>query len=375
MSGCENTEVTSFLMNPGGEAINWWGQGGQETSDWFLAPQGNKEDFLIQDYNVKDVEQDDITPLDPFDMSGPTYAGISEMYSDADGLHSASTNGKPTVVISTYHTKMASDGKNSVQDWVCRSPGTRPNVWNTLSGLEITPLCGGTSEENSNDVLRYVYKQYYGTTNKDTSLQGKLEAAATAIGKTKDQGLRASGDVVDGHSFSKNGYSFETSLASRLTDVLSENGYNVVTSKSGSGNGLDFVEKAENASNVGAVMHVVLWSRIASGSQGTGWEFVYNDTASTADKAKSFANAASDKLSGGSVSAMFVPADGGSVQSTSDFAHRADYYTILNWGDTPTVIFMIGDPSDSDVAAKLGDSSVLAEYADAVSAGLDAIQN
>lgn len=225
-------------------------------------------------------------------------------------------------------------------------------------------------------MLSYVYKQYYGTGG-GGALASQLQAAVDVIGEKSDKGLRKQGLVVSGYSFKPEAYTIESAMSSRFASVLRSEGYNVVMTKSGSSNGEDFISKTNSATAAGASLHLVIWSRKVSGSEGTGWEFIYNDSSAGTEKAKSFANAAADALQGKTVKTMY---DGDNddrtqpVMSTGNFAQKVDMYTILNYGDVPTVLLIVGDYSSDDYKDKLKETAVQAEFADAVKAGVKALK-
>ncbi len=355
MSGCDASmsEFTSWLNNPEGN-----------TAANITEPQGNSQDFLIQDYNVKDVEQDTIDKLDEFDTSGPAYSGVSEIIADADAATSGSTLGNSIVVVSTMHTQSPTGGTSKLQNWICKSPGVRGDVWAKIGALSMnTQVYNYSSEEEANDLLRIAYTKCNGTRkSSDPVTDDMVQEFKNVVGSNASSGLRGAKKVVSGYSYKASAFSIENAIASRLTNVLENDGYDTVYTKNSSSSGLDFVDRSMAGQENYAKCHIVIWSRAASNDEGSGWMIFYNDATDYSTASKALSGYLTTALENCSVSKGI---DSGYI-GTSEHFGDSDHYAILNWSKVPTIILVVGDYSDADTKKALDTTSVQEEFVEAI---------
>lgn len=354
LSGCDasTSEFTSWLNNPEGN-----------TASVFTEPQGNSQDFLIQDYNVKEVEEDTITPLEPFDTSGPDYAGISEIIADADASSSGTTTDESTVVVSTMHTQSPVGGKAKLQNWICKSPGVQGEVWEKLKDTGINCVYAYDKETEVNDLLRVGYAKCNGSRkDSDPVTDDMVQSFKNIVGATASSGLRGAKKVTTGYSYKTSAFSVENSIADRLTNVLTSEGYSAVYTKNSATAGLDFVDKSMAGQENYAKCHVVIWSRAASDGEGPGWMVFYNDATEHSSASMALANYLTEELAECKVSKAIDSGFAGTGEHFGD----SDHYVILNWSTVPTIILVVGDYTDDETYDSLGTSSVQEEFVDAL---------
>lgn len=317
---------------------------------------------------MKEVENDTIDQLDPFDTSGPSYAGVSEILADADANGSGTVTDESTVVISTMHTQTGAGGKTKLQDWICKSPGVRGDVWSKIKTTGINEVCGYTSENDVNDLLRVAYTKCNGSRKStDPVSDDMVYEFKSIVGNTASSGLRGSKKVTTGYSYKANAFGIENAIADRLNNVLTGNGYTPVYTKNSSSAGLDYVEKSMAGQENYAKCHVIIWSRAASAGEGSGWMIFYNDATEHSSASMALANYLSEALGDCKISKGISAGYVGTGEHFSD----SDHYAILNWSDVPTIMLVVGDYTDAETYELLSTTSVQEEFVDALVSAIE----
>lgn len=312
-----------------------------------VQPQGNQRDYLIQDYNVKKVEDVKIPSLKKYDVSGPDYSGISEIGGSiaSTEMMDESTNG---VCLSTYHRK-ATSGSHVWQGYVCTKKDDTSEVVNALSATAFYRNGDYDSSTDVNALLKdaqaFINSNTPSTSNDRSELSGVLTS------------LRTSGAITPGYeSVGARYYKVEKDACNIIASSLKDADIESVITDSSENSGLTFVEMTEYAASSGATAHVIVTynqAQLSSYTNTNGWVVYYRESGSGS---KELADAIykSLKKEGSLIEAK---SENGSEKfkgerSVEEYYGNSYKFPALVYASIPTVIVSIHatDASDTKVA-------------------------
>lgn len=303
-----------------------------------MEPQGNSQDYLLQDYNVVDVEEATLEELPAYDLSGPEYAGITEIVSDNEYKDSeAVTEKKPTIYLSTYHTDGDDSYGFSKQTLILKSPTYANSVYSAVKDTQY-----GKAKKVTPDgigaFLRSVYKLYQ---NNGPSMGSELNDSdfpeiQKILGATEYSGLWRNGLLSHGYAC-HSCVEYEQNVVSITQKLLEDSGYPVVITPSSGTNALDFELRMLESEGNGAVIHVVVCVQVTRYDLTDGRLVLYNDRDSEDKVASLFAAKLAEKLK-----SHPIPVHGDGCYGTKELSGDSELCPALNWGTTPKVALVMG---------------------------------
>ena len=84
LAGCDNEVADAVVSSVRG------------TNAGITEPQGNQRDYLLENYDVKKAKDLKKSKLKKYDLSGPDYAGITEIVSNLDVTDGTEMNADST---------------------------------------------------------------------------------------------------------------------------------------------------------------------------------------------------------------------------------------------------------------------------------------
>ena len=296
LSGCGFEGTLSELQ----EEITW-------LNSSTIEPQSNIQDFMTGDYNVKDVDDAKISKLDKFDVSGPTYNGLSADDEIIESTEDLDFSTELTVCISAYHKNTKNSTASKVNYWyVCASPNDFDTVRELLAATDFYKDGGYNADTDINVILEDAYKFVSGTSSASVTQRAAL---ATVLSKAY-----SSGYLKKAYAYSNSQvYTLEKNSAAILKNALANADVNAVATDTGEVNGLTGIEMCETASNAGASYHIIFDQTGVSVKdplhETDGWKIFYkgsNDE--TGEESKALAEAIFKKLTTGDTKVPSSPA-------------------------------------------------------------------
>lgn len=321
-----------------------------------IEPQSNQRDYLIQDYNVKKPKDVSISSLSKYDMSGPDYAGISEIVSNLEAADSTEsvTESSDGVCLSTYHEKKNDTKKGGYE---CVKPEYSSTIISSFSKTDFYKKGGYTSETDCNEFLIDVFN--YVKSTKASEQTGRAEVRSIVAKLVSDN------QITGGYAFAaERYYRAEVNTTAKMTEVFGDN-FGYVVADTSVNSGLSFTELSAFAARSGVSAHVIVSynvPQVSGNSNTSGWAIYYkdgNDSKDLAEKIceslrsdKSLTEATSKEKNGNRVKYE-------GCRCVDDYFGNPDMFVVLNYAEVPTVIVSLGD-----------DTTVTAEMAQKIAEGI-----
>lgn len=311
-----------------------------------IQPQGNQRDYLLQDYNVKKVQDVRKSTLKKYDVSGPDYSGVSEIITNGSGSADDTEDNKDSagICVTAYHTNGKLAGQNN---WfVCKNVSNSSKVLQALSSTEFYKDGDYSESSDVNEVLKDAYAY---------SISGGTNASELI---SKLASLKSAGILTNARiSASSSDYKVESTTNGIVMSAVQEASFTAVATDSTQKSGLSGVEAAEYATASGASAHVVVAYKCSqrSGYKNVdGWTVYYLESV---PNSASLADAIVKELRGQTAltEATSTSSSGtrfNGKREVSGYWGNSDKFTILSYATVPTVVVAINlsDSSDKKVA-------------------------
>lgn len=280
-------------------------------------PQENYEDYLLQDYDIKSVEQLPMEELEPYDFSGPKVSGIGEMIVDEETDSSEVTQNVVTIYLAPMYNESA------IKTYECVSKAAQSSVERELSD-------NGVVNEKLKTSLSKMYKAYHAK-NGDKTYK-KIAKKCIDEGWVMQAGIKGETGQLDAH----------TRLVKALRASLEAKGYNVVVAGSGKTDATSNKERAIAAKDNAASCFICVGTR-KSDSKG-GWYCLVPTANVTSESVSS--NSRNLALSIATEFEKNVT----KIPTSQTVAKVTDYdkHTVLNWAEIPTVWIQFGSIKNED---------------------------
>lgn len=306
-------------------------------------PQSNQEDYLLQEYDVKEVGSVPIEELEMYDVSGPSYSGISEIISDEEAQESTeSTQSQVTVYVAPMYNA------EPIKTYECTSAKAQELVEGLLNEKGI--------HGDITSLLRKMYQQKYGSIPSTAWTPGLNDVAnrATQAGWIAQAGITG----VDGQ------YRTHLTIANAVKAQLTAEGYNVVMATTGVGEATSNAEKAREAKDYGAVCAIMIGTRKQGSESECYCKIPTSETAGASIKQESFefATVLVNKLTNHSATTSIFVNTG---RGTNGVLEQGDH-AVLGWASVPTVWVQCGNYVNEHDRGVLASSDVTTAFAQAI---------
>lgn len=334
MCGCDKERaeqiMTAVERNPGALA-----------GAFIEEPQGNYEDYFLQDYDVKPVEQLPMEELEPYDFTGPKISGIGEMIADSETDSSEVISNNVTIYLAPMYNSEA------IKTFECISPISQALV---LSELDSHGISDGKLETHLSKMYK-VYNKNSASTDKDKIY---LEVAKKSVknGWVMQAGITGVAGQLDAH----------VRLVTALKTALEAKGYNVLIAGNGTTDATSNKERAIAARDNAASCFICVGTR-KSDTNG-GFYCMVPSPDIVGDSVASDSYILAEEI----IAKLDMADNSTNIPKNSSHDTPLVYaeHTILNWTEVPTVWIQFGCINNSSDKRNLQVGETTYSFANAV---------
>lgn len=317
-----------------------------------VEPQGNQRDYLLQDYDTKKPKDLKKDKLKKFDVSGPDYAGITEIVNNMD-LESDTElkeDNTTSFCLSAYHCTTT----NAIAGRMCVSPDKASDV---LKAFKDTSFYKDGDYTTSSDVNEFLTKlEAYVARGSQSSQTTRQQLVAILNSLTVSDVVRPVTETAANTDYKK-----ETKVIGLIETGLNEKSVKYTDTVSNNDTYARY-SLAEYATLSGVGYHIIISykeSQQAGSSTSTdGWMIYYKNDSHASGKSKLLAEKIVEALREDS---SIVEAKSKIDDKTFDGCRNMDEYygtkvgfPILNYEEIPAVLVVLNSGKSDNSAESIG---------------------
>lgn len=314
-------------------------------------PQGNQRDYLLENYDVKKAKDLKKAKLKKYDLSGPDYAGITEIVNDLDVTDGTEMSDTSTIeyCFSAYHcTGSSTTGR------MCVSPSYAKNV---LKAFEDTDFFKNGDYNLDSDANEFLNKlNAYVVSGSQVSLTARQELVGVLNRLTMSDLIRPANEVI-----TKPNYKLETETISIVEATLSDKSIGFIDTFD---NNTIYTRynMPEYASLSGAKSHIIISFRenqkATADSNKDGWVVYYksadDSNGTSMELATKISNALRTDSSLDEASSKIGNKKFDGCRSIDEYFENEYTFPIFNYTQIPTVLVVFNSGSSDNDNEKIG---------------------
>lgn len=339
LAGCDNEVADAVVSSVRG------------TNAGITEPQGNQRDYLLENYDVKKAKDLKKSKLKKYDLSGPDYAGITEIVSNLDVTDGTEIDADSTDIycFSAYHcTGSTATGR------MCVAPSDAKNILESFQNTKFFKDGNYSLDSDANEFLNKL--NAYIVSGSQQTLTERQELVSILNRLTVSDLVRPANETA-----TRSDYKLETGTISVVESVLGNSSIGYVDTLNNN-TAYTRYNMPEYASMAGAKYHVILSFKenqkpTASYSR-DGWTVYYKSADGSAGVSAELAAKIAESLRADSdlaeASSIVNNVTFNGCRSIEEYFGNNYTFPIFNYTQVPTVLVVFNSGMSDNNNEKIG---------------------